>query len=83
MFGFKDYHGDGTERQQVMTLASEDLFRRFLIHVLPRGFHRVRQGSPCNITEVIPSRPIRNVRPRHGPDQHGAHCIPDQGANAA
>ena len=41
-FGFKDYRRDGQERQQVMTLASDEFIRRFLIHVLPRGFHRIR-----------------------------------------
>ena len=39
---FKDYRRDGAERQQVMTLATDEFIRRFLIHVLPRGFHRIR-----------------------------------------
>ncbi|SFG54817.1 Transposase zinc-binding domain-containing protein [Novosphingobium sp. CF614] len=41
-FRFKDYRRDGQERQQVMTLTSDEFIRRFLIHVLPRGFHRIR-----------------------------------------
>jgi hypothetical protein len=41
-FDFKDYRRDEQERQQVMTLASDEFIRRFLIHVLPRGFHRIR-----------------------------------------
>src|SRR5215510_7728032 len=32
----------GRERQKVMTLASDEFIRRFLIHVLPSGFHRIR-----------------------------------------
>ena len=39
---FKDYRRDGAERQQVMTLATDEFIRRFLIHVLPRGVHRIR-----------------------------------------
>ena len=41
-FRYKDYRRDGTDRQQVMTLATDEFIRRFLIHVLPRGFHRIR-----------------------------------------
>jgi hypothetical protein len=41
-FRYKDYRCSGPERQQVMTLAADEFIRRFLIHVLPRGFHRIR-----------------------------------------
>ena len=41
-FRYKDYRRDGAEQQQVMTLASSEFIRRFLLHVLPRGFHRIR-----------------------------------------
>lgn len=41
-FRYKDYRRDGVDRQQVMTLAAEEFVRRFLLHVLPRGFHRIR-----------------------------------------
>jgi hypothetical protein len=41
-FRYKDYRRDGAERQQVMTLAVDEFIRRFLLHVLPRGFHRIR-----------------------------------------
>jgi hypothetical protein len=41
-FRWKDYRADGHERQKVMTLATGEFIRRFLIHVLPRGFHRIR-----------------------------------------
>ena len=41
-FRYKEYRRTGADRQQVMTLASDDFIRRFLIHVLPRGFHRIR-----------------------------------------
>jgi hypothetical protein len=41
-FRYKDYRRDDAERQQVMTLAADEFIRRFLLHVLPRGFHRIR-----------------------------------------
>jgi putative transposase len=41
-FRWKDYRAKGPERQKVMTLASDEFIRRFLIHVLPGGFHRIR-----------------------------------------
>jgi Putative transposase/Transposase zinc-binding domain len=41
-FRYKDYRRIAAERQQVMTLATDEFIRRFLIHVLPRGFHRIR-----------------------------------------
>jgi predicted Zn-ribbon and HTH transcriptional regulator len=41
-FRWKDYRADGRERQKVMTLATGEFIRRFLIHVLPHGFHRIR-----------------------------------------
>ncbi|MCI0430434.1 MAG: transposase, partial [Rhodospirillales bacterium] len=41
-FRWKDYRAKGRERQKIMTLASGEFIRRFLIHVLPNGFHRIR-----------------------------------------
>ncbi|KTE03763.1 transposase [Sphingopyxis sp. H038] len=41
-FRYKDYRKAGPGRQQVMTLAADEFIRRFLLHALPRGFHRIR-----------------------------------------
>ena len=41
-FRYKDYRRHGPDRQQVMTLAVDEFIRRFLLHVLPKGFHRIR-----------------------------------------
>jgi len=41
-FKWKDYRLEGPERYKVMTLATHEFIRRFLIHVLPSGFHRIR-----------------------------------------
>ena len=39
---YKDYRRSGPDLQQVMTLATDEFIRRFLLHVLPTGFHRIR-----------------------------------------
>jgi hypothetical protein len=41
-FRWKDYRAKGRTRRKVMTLATDEFIRRFLIHVLPAGFHRIR-----------------------------------------
>ena len=41
-FRWKDYRAEGRTRQKLMTLSSQEFMRRFLLHVLPRGFHRIR-----------------------------------------
>src|SRR6516165_2131870 len=41
-FKWKDYRVEGPARIKVMTLAAGEFIRRFLIHVLPTGFHRIR-----------------------------------------
>jgi hypothetical protein len=41
-FRYKDYRRDGAERYRTMTLTADEFIRRFLLHVLPKGFHRIR-----------------------------------------
>ncbi len=41
-FRWKDYRAKGRTRYKTMTLAVEEFMRRFLLHVLPGGFHRIR-----------------------------------------
>ena len=41
-FRYKDYRREGADRQRVMTLPTDEFIRRFLLHVLPQGFHRIR-----------------------------------------
>jgi hypothetical protein len=45
-FRWKDYrvkdHAKGKTRHKTMTLGAEEFMRRFLLHVLPGGFHRIR-----------------------------------------
>jgi hypothetical protein len=41
-FKWKDYRLEGRDRYKRMTLGTFEFIRRFLIHVLPKGFHRIR-----------------------------------------
>jgi len=41
-FKYKDYRIDGSDRYKAMTLEPGEFIRRFLMHVLPKGFHRIR-----------------------------------------
>ncbi|MGF6813050.1 hypothetical protein OKW30_008267 [Paraburkholderia sp. Clong3] len=41
-FRWKDYRASGRTRHKTMTLAPQEFMRRFLLHVLPEGFHRIR-----------------------------------------
>jgi hypothetical protein len=41
-FRWKDYRLDGPDRWKTMKLQPHEFIRRFLTHVLPKGFHRIR-----------------------------------------
>ena len=41
-FRDKDYRADAASTPQTMTLGAPECIRRFLLHVLPAGFHRMR-----------------------------------------
>ena len=62
---FKDYRRDGPERQSVMTLTTDEFIRRFLTHVLPRGFHRIRHygllASSSRKTNLARARALLEV----------------------
>ncbi len=58
-FRWKDYRIKSGYRQRVMRLATPEFIRRFLIHVLPDGFHRIRHygllassARKANITKI-------------------------------
>jgi hypothetical protein len=58
-FRWKDYRIKHGDRQKVMRLATDEFIRRFLIHVLPNGFHRIRHygllasaGRKANVTKI-------------------------------
>ena len=41
-FKWKDYRAKQSDRHKTMTLTTDEFIRRFLLHVLPSGFHRIR-----------------------------------------
>jgi hypothetical protein len=50
-FTWKDYRSKGRCRYKTMTLTTDEFIRRFLLHVLPSGFHRIRHyGLIANTT---------------------------------
>ncbi len=58
-FRVKDYRIDGPGRYKTMTLETHEFIRRFLIHVLPKGQHRIRHyglfangGRAANIARI-------------------------------
>jgi hypothetical protein len=66
-FRYKDYRRDGPERQRVMTLAPHEFIRRFLLHVLPHGFHRIRHygllASSARKANIARAREMLAVAP--------------------
>ncbi len=64
-FKYKDYRSKGRERQKTMTLKPHEFIRRFLIHVLPTGFHRIRHyGLFANANRagnIVRARELLNV----------------------
>jgi len=80
-FKYKDYRIEGAARYKTMTLATDEFIRRFLIHVLPKGFHRIRHygllastNRAANIAHArellaVPSRPKQPDTPEATIDQ--------------
>jgi hypothetical protein len=66
-FKVKDYRIEGPGRYTTMTLVVDEFIRRFLIHVLPKGFHRIRHYGLLaggNRAETIKDvRELLNIAP--------------------
>jgi len=71
-FRYKDYRRDGQARYGTMTLSAGEFIRRFLLHVLPKGFHRIRHygllasaGCKTNIARArqLMAAPMAEVDP--------------------
>ena len=80
-FKYKDYRIEGLARYKTMTLATDEFIRRFLIHVLPKGFNRIRHygllatgARAANIAHArellaVPSRPKEPETPEAAIDE--------------
>lgn len=66
-FRWKDYRQDGQARRKLMTLAPGEFIRRFLIHVLPTGFHRIRHyglfANPARAANLAKARALLQAPP--------------------
>ena len=64
-FKWKDYRVEGHDRQKTMTFPVAEFIRRFLIHVLPSGFHRIRHygllASGARAQNIGPGAPIAHA----------------------
>jgi hypothetical protein len=74
-FSWKDYRREGRERFKTMTLATSEFIRRFLIHVLPSGFHRIRHyglfASGSRSDNIARARELLAIPPQPcQPNQH-------------
>jgi Putative transposase/Transposase zinc-binding domain len=93
-FKWKDYRLDGPERYKQMTLDPHEFIRRFLIHVLPQGFHRIRyygflssQSRARNIARIrellavplIPVDAIKALNPKPEEPKTPEHPCPSCG----
>ena len=77
-FRYTDYRANGADRQTTMTLEARAFIRRFLLHVLPRGFHRIRYDglfgnrhraarvAQCRRLLRMPASPAPRIPPAAG-----------------
>ena len=79
-FRWKDYRIKNGERQKVMRLATGEFIRRFLIHVLPDGFHRIRHygllASATRKANIAKVRALLGAEPVKNEDPPTAEIIP-------
>jgi hypothetical protein len=90
-FRWKDYRSKGAKRHKTMTLPVDEFIRRFLLHVLPRGFHRIRyyglQANTVRTACLIKARaalaldgdghPAQQQNPESVRAECGIYCCPD------
>jgi hypothetical protein len=75
-FRWKDYRAEDRDRQKVMTLNTAEFIRRFLIHVLPQGFHRIRHygllASGTRADNIARARELLAASKPEGPPTEAA-----------
>jgi len=85
-FRYKDYRRNRPARYCTITLSADEFIRRFLLHVLPKGFHRIRHygllasaGCKANIARAkeLMAAPMPQVEPPSVRDTADPHAIPD------
>jgi hypothetical protein len=79
-FKWKNYRAKDGDRQSVMRLATDEFIRRFLIHVLPDRFHRIRHygllASSTRKANIAKVRALIGAQPLKQEDTPTAEVIP-------
>jgi hypothetical protein len=77
-FRYKDYRAGHRERWKTMTLTPHEFIRRFLSHILPKGFHRIRHyglfANGNRATNIAQARALLSV---HAPTKDEADNVED------
>ena len=80
-FRWKDYRSNGPGRWKTMRLHPHEFIRRFLLHVLPKGFHRIRHyglfASANRADSIAKARALLDVAPPAVDPQQRPDCAPD------
>jgi len=81
-FNWKDYRIEGHARYKTMTLPTHEFIRRFLMHVLPKGFHRIRHyglfANGNRAENVALARKLLAMPPSVAEPDTGLSFEPDQ-----
>ena len=81
-FRYKDYRAGHRERWKTMTLTPHEFIRRFLSHILPKGFHRIRHyglfANGNRATNIARARALLSV---HAPTNDEADNVEDASPN--
>ena len=78
-FKYKDYRIEGPDRYKTMTLEPGEFIRRFLMHVLPKGFHRIRHygllanGGGTRAEKLARARELIAAAGKVAPPQQSSH----------
>jgi hypothetical protein len=80
-FRWKDYRIDGPGRWKTMRLHPHEFIRRFLLHVLPKGFHRIRHyglfASANRAESIATARALLDVATPAADPQKQSDAAPD------
>ena len=80
-FRWKDYRIDGPDRWKTMRLDPHEFIRRFLLHVLPRGFHRIRHyglfANANRAANIAKARALLGAEPPAADPKQQPETTPD------
>jgi len=81
-FKWKDYRCPGRDKAKVMTLPTFEFIRRFLIHVLPGGFHRIRHyglfANTARVRNIARARELLAVPKTMNDTSNAGDANPDE-----